>query len=168
MLETCTFPEGTTGFQLDAIARYQIWKSGLDYRHGTGHGVGSFLNVHEGPHCITFRISANDVPLKPGMTVTNEPGYYEDNDFGIRIENIMLVKEVKGLKNFGDKKYFGFENITMVPIDIRLLDMDLLSQDDIKYINTFHKKCLELIGPIVKDDQLSYDWLVKSTKPILT
>ncbi len=130
-LKAAIFPAETSGMQLDALARGALWQVGLDFRHGTGHGVGHFLNVHEGPQSISFRPSSNDAKFVAGMTVTDgkkgkklsfslsfclflEPGYYEDGKFGIRIEDVLLVKEVKTPNNFGGVHYFGFENLTMV------------------------------------------------------
>jgi Xaa-Pro aminopeptidase len=114
------FPHGTSGFQLDALARAPLWSVGLDFRHGTGHGVGHYLNVHEGPQSISFRVSSNDSKLVPGMTVTDEPGYYEDGKFGIRIEDVLVVKEASTRFNFGGVKYYCFENLTMVHMRLRL------------------------------------------------
>ncbi|GFP84433.1 probable xaa-pro aminopeptidase p [Phtheirospermum japonicum] len=111
-LGNARFPSGTTGHILDVLARLHLWKDGLDYRHGTGHGIGSFLNVHEGPHQISFRPAARNVPLQSSMTVTDEPGYYEDGNFGIRLENVLVVKEADTKFNFGDKGYLSFEHIT--------------------------------------------------------
>ncbi|KAG6808310.1 hypothetical protein H0H92_004561 [Tricholoma furcatifolium] len=112
-IDTAVFPSGTTGYIIDSWARRSLWQDGLDYRHGTGHGVGHYLNVHEGPHGIGVRIGYNNTPLKAGMTVSNEPGYYADGRFGIRIESIVLVRDIKTPNNFGDKGYLGFERVTM-------------------------------------------------------
>ncbi|RDA82730.1 hypothetical protein CP532_2663 [Ophiocordyceps camponoti-leonardi (nom. inval.)] len=113
-LDTAVFPKGTTGFALDCLARQFLWHEGLDYRHGTGHGVGSYLNVHEGPIGIGTRVQYAEVPLAPGNVLSNEPGYYEDGHFGIRIENIMLVREQQTEHCFGEKPFLGFEHVTMV------------------------------------------------------
>ncbi|KAM1400036.1 hypothetical protein TB1_026533 [Malus domestica] len=113
-LGTARFPNGTNGNALDILARVPLWKSGLDYRHGTGHGVGSYLNVHEGPHLISFRPHARNVPLQVSMTVTDEPGYYEDGKFGIRLENVLVINKADTKFNFGDKGYLQFEHITWV------------------------------------------------------
>ncbi|CAA0815562.1 Metallopeptidase M24 family protein [Striga hermonthica] len=114
-LDQAVFPENYPGFVLDAFARSSLWKIGLDYRHGTGHGVGAALNVHEGPQSISFRFS-NMTPLLKGMVVSNEPGYYEDHAFGIRIENLLYVKEINTPNRFGGVDYLGFEKLTFVPI----------------------------------------------------
>ncbi|VAH04446.1 unnamed protein product [Triticum turgidum subsp. durum] len=114
-LDQAVFPERTPGFVLDVLARSSLWKIGLDYRHGTGHGVGAALNVHEGPQSISYRYG-NLTALQKGMIVSNEPGYYEDDSFGIRIENLLLVKEVNLANSFGGISYLGFEKLTFVPI----------------------------------------------------
>mmetsp|Transcript_33190 Transcript_33190/g.93020 ORF Transcript_33190/g.93020 Transcript_33190/m.93020 type:complete len:648 (+) Transcript_33190:128-2071(+) len=127
-VDKAVFPSGTTGFQIDLLARQHLWQHGLDYRHGTGHGVGAHLNVHEGPHSISSRAS-NVQPLLPGMTVTNEPGYYEEGAFGIRIENVLVVKEVIPADEKTNKKAFlGFENITCAPIQGSLVDLSLMTK----------------------------------------
>jgi len=133
-LDSAIFPEGTTGPKLDILARTPLWQDGLDYRHGTGHGVGSFLNVHEGPHGIGLQKTgtASITPLVPGMVVTNEPGYYQDGDFGIRIENVMEVVHATTPNNFGGLKYFGFRPVTFVPIQTKLINSDLLSRNEKK------------------------------------
>jgi Xaa-Pro aminopeptidase len=113
-LDKAIFPIGTTGYILDVLARKALWSSGLDYRHGTGHGVGSFLNVHEGPQGVGQRPGYNDIPLAEGHVISNEPGYYADGKFGIRIENVQVCKKVETQWNFGDKGYLGFEHFTMV------------------------------------------------------
>ncbi|KAJ3343645.1 hypothetical protein HDU93_007526 [Gonapodya sp. JEL0774] len=130
-LDMTVFPKGTTGYVLDSIARRSLWQVGLDYRHGTGHGVGSFLNVHEGPHGIGTRINLNDVGMVAGMTITNEPGYYADGKFGIRIENVLLVRDAGTPNNFGDRGYLGFEHVTMVPIQTKLMDAALLNAEEV-------------------------------------
>ena len=158
-LGVAQFPEGIAGQHLDTLARQYLWHHGYDYEHGTGHGVGSYLNVHEGPQGIGK--GANNVPLKEGMIVSNEPGYYEENKFGIRCENLVVVKEID---NNNGKKILGFENLTFVPFDTRLMDMDMLTIEDKKWINAYHGEVLEKIGPHVEGDVKS--WLEQSTQPI--
>ncbi|KAF9167479.1 hypothetical protein DFQ26_004432 [Actinomortierella ambigua] len=158
-IDQAVFPDGTTGYLLDVLARKALWSDGLDYRHGTGHGVGAFLNVHEGPHGCGTRIGFNDVPLAPGMTLTNEPGYYEDGAFGIRIENIMLVKKQNTLHNFGDRGYYGFEHVTFVPMATNLIEKSLLSQSEIDWINNYHKECLDKVSPFLAPGSLGLKWL---------
>ncbi|KAJ3079226.1 hypothetical protein HK102_003939 [Quaeritorhiza haematococci] len=165
-LDMTVFPKGTTGYLLDVLARLPLWKAGLDYRHGTGHGVGAYLNVHEGPHGVGTRIAYNDVPLEAGMTITNEPGYYEDGSFGIRIENIMLIKEVKTPNNFGDRGYLGFEHVTLVPIQTKLIDVNLLTPEERDWINNYHRECWTKVSPLLEDDSRAYAWLQRETRAI--
>jgi len=145
------------------IARKHLWEQGLDYRHGTGHGVGSFLNVHEGPQGISMRRPANEVSMQPGMTVSNEPGYYEDGKFGIRIENVLVVKPVKTPHNFGNVEFFGFENLTVVPIQTKLINKKMLTQKQIDWVNNHNKLCLERVSPLL--EKQAHDWLTKETQP---
>ncbi|KAI9252506.1 peptidase M24, structural domain-containing protein [Helicostylum pulchrum] len=165
-IDEAIFPKGTTGYLLDPFARQALWKDGLNFLHGTGHGVGSFLNVHEGPHGIGIRPHFNDTALAAGMTVTDEPGYYEDGKFGIRIENVILVKDVDTPNNFGGRGYLGFEHITIVPIGLNLINVELLSPSEIKWINEYHQECLTKLMPLIADDPLAVDWLKKETVPI--
>ncbi|CAG8728850.1 11662_t:CDS:2, partial [Acaulospora morrowiae] len=165
-IDRAIFPKNTTGFLLDVLARAALWRDGLDYLHGTGHGVGCFLNVHEGPQGIGTRIAFNDVPLQVGMTVTNEPGYYEDGKFGIRIETVLLVREVKTPNNFGDRGYLGFEHITFVPIQTKLIDTNLLNPTEHKWINDFNAECLKKVGPLLKPDSPGLRWLERETAPL--
>ncbi|ORX77197.1 putative Xaa-Pro aminopeptidase P [Basidiobolus meristosporus CBS 931.73] len=165
-LDALVFPQGTTGYQIDAFARSHLWKAGLDFRHGTGHGVGSFLNVHEGPHGIAIRPSANEVGFSKGMTVTNEPGYYEDGKFGIRIENILLVREENTSYNFGNRGYLGFEHITLVPMMRNLIQTSLLNSEELKWVNDYHALTREKIAPLLKDNELAYNWLLRETAPL--
>ncbi|KIL60909.1 hypothetical protein M378DRAFT_193546 [Amanita muscaria Koide BX008] len=158
-LDTAIFPTGTTGYIIDSFARRPLWQDGLDYRHGTGHGVGQYLNVHEGPHGIGVRIAYNSAPLKTGMTVTNEPGYYADGQFGIRIENIMLVQVSKTPNNFGDKGYLGFEHVTLCPIHKKLVEISLLSAEERKWLNDYHAEVWEKISPHLKNDIRALKWL---------
>ncbi|CAG8506681.1 11537_t:CDS:10 [Scutellospora calospora] len=165
-IDRAIFPKGTTGYLLDVLARTSLWRDGLDFRHGTGHGVGCFLNVHEGPHGIGTRITYNDSPLRAGMTVTNEPGYYEDGKFGIRIETVLLVKEVDTPNNFGDRGYLGFEHITFAPIQTSLVDASLLSPIEHKWLNDFNAECLRKVGPLLKPGSLGLRWLERETAPL--
>ncbi|KAK2976059.1 hypothetical protein RJ640_024787 [Escallonia rubra] len=143
-LDQAVFPENTPGFVLDAFARSSLWKVGLDYRHGTGHGVGAALNVHEGPQSISFRFG-NMTPLLKGMVVSNEPGYYEDHEFGIRIENLLYVKEVDTPNRFGGIVHIGFEKLTFVPIQIKLVDLSLLSIAEFDWLNDYHSEVWEKV-----------------------
>ncbi|KAJ3344970.1 hypothetical protein HDU83_004568 [Entophlyctis luteolus] len=166
----CVFPRGTTGYVLDCIARLALWRVGLNYRHGTGHGVGHFLNVHEGPHGIGPRIAYNDTPLEPGMIVTNEPGFYEDGAFGIRIENVMVVKDVTSEieNNFGGKGWLGFESLTVAPISTKLVDLSLLTEEERIWLNRYHEDVHAKLAPLLQspDDADALNWLFKETRPI--
>ncbi|KAJ6782899.1 hypothetical protein PWT90_04888 [Aphanocladium album] len=165
-LDRAIFPKGATGFALDAFARQFLWNAGLDFRHGTGHGVGSFLNVHEGPMGIGARPAYSEFTLKPGNVLSNEPGYYEDGNFGIRIENVIVVKEVKTKNNFGGTPYYGFENVTMVPYCNNMMDMSLLTQEEKDWINARNKETLEKTQGLVANDELALAFLQRNTQPI--
>jgi len=157
-LSRCMFPEGVVGSQLDILARLPLWKIGANYDHGTGHGVGSYLAVHEGPHGIDSR--SNTVKLQPGMLVTNEPGYYQPGGFGIRIENMLAVRR---LETNGERPMLGFETLTMVPIDLDLVETALLSDDEAEWLDTYHKEVSSKLAPMVNQETLS--WLERATRP---
>ena len=156
-LALAVFPEGTRGAQLDTMARAALWQAGLDYAHGTGHGVGSFLAVHEGPQRIakfTGSQAGTDEPLLPGMILSNEPGYYKAGEYGIRIENLVLVEEraITGAEG----RYFGFENLTWAPIDKTLVDTSLLNRDELRWWDEYHARVLEIVGPQLDGDALQW------------
>jgi Xaa-Pro aminopeptidase len=159
-LASIRFPEGTTGAELDALARQHLWAIGLDYNHGTGHGVGNYLGVHEGPQGISKR---NKVPLKPGMVVSNEPGYYKAGQYGIRIENLQAVTDIAEL-GAAEKRMLGFETLTLVPIDRRLIDATMLTEAEREWINNYHARVRESIRPMV--DEVAVKWLTEATRPI--
>ncbi|KAB1202273.1 putative Xaa-Pro aminopeptidase P [Morella rubra] len=163
-IDQAVFPESTPGFVLDAFARSFLWKIGLDYRHGTGHGVGAALNVHEGPQSISFRYG-NMTPLLKGMIVSNEPGYYEDHSFGIRIENLLYVTEVDTPNRFGGVSYLGFKKLTFVPIQSKLIDLSLLSISEIDWLNEYHSQVWEKVSPLL--DGSARQWLWNNTRPIV-
>lgn len=165
-IDSAVFPDGTSGYLLDILARRALWSDGLDFRHGTGHGVGAFLNVHEGPHGCGTRIAYNDIPLVPGMTLTNEPGYYEDGKFGIRIENVMLVRKANTLHNFGGRGYYGFEHVTLVPMQIKLIERSLLTHLEIEWLNAYHAECLEKVSPFLAKDSPGLKWLQREAVSI--
>ncbi len=146
-LATVRFPAGTTGTHLDILARQFLWAEGFDYDHGTGHGVGVYLGVHEGPQRISKAL--NRYALQTGMIVSNEPGYYKENDFGIRIENLQYVTEAK-IPAGGERAMHGFENLTWAPIDRDLIDVSLLSAAERAYMDAYHARVVELVGPLVK------------------
>ncbi|KAI9383044.1 hypothetical protein POPTR_013G021400v4 [Populus trichocarpa] len=163
-LDQAVFPENTPGFVLDAFARSSLWKIGLDYRHGTGHGVGAALNVHEGPQSISFRFG-NMTPLQKGMIVSNEPGYYEDHAFGIRIENLLCVKQVDTPNRYGGIEYLGFEKLTYVPIQTKLVDLSLLSVAEVDWLNNYHAQVWEKVSPLL--DGSAREWLRNNTRPLV-
>ena len=139
------FPIGTRGYQIDSLARYSLWENGIDFNHGTGHGVGSFLNVHEGPQSISKTYS--NVELQEGMIVSNEPGFYKNGEYGIRIENLVLVKKSK-IKNF-----LEFETLTMFPYEKNLIDKEMLNTQQKKWINHYHQDIYKNISPHLKSDE---------------
>lgn len=147
-LSRVRFPKGTTGHALDALARMSLWAHGLDYDHGTGHGVGAYLGVHEGPQRIAKTPSS--VPLDPGMIVSNEPGYYKTGAFGIRIENLQYVTEAAPIKG-GERHMMGFHTLTLAPIDRQLIIKKMLSKAEIKWLNKYHKRVRKEISPLVND-----------------
>lgn len=139
---------------------------GIDYRHGTGHGVGSYLNVHEGPIGIGTRVQYTEVALSAGNVLSNEPGYYEDGKFGIRIENIVIVKEAQTKYTFGDKPFLGFEHVTMVPYSRTLIDTELLTDTERSWLNAYHAKVYEQTRGFFEQDDLTKSWLERETRPI--
>ena len=164
-IATAVFPKGTRGSQLDSFARRPLWEAGLDYAHGTGHGVGSFLAVHEGPQRISpvgSSQSGGDEPLQAGMIISNEPGYYKTGEYGIRIENLVLVvpREIEG----AEKEMLGFETLTFAPIDRRLIDAEMLDLEEVVWLNCYHAHVLAKIGPNLSGSDL--EWLQRACAPI--
>ncbi|MDX1401521.1 MAG: aminopeptidase family protein P, partial [Kiloniellales bacterium] len=159
-LARARFPKGTTGSQLDSLARYPLWLEGMDFDHGTGHGVGSYLSVHEGPQRISK--IPNSVALEPGMILSNEPGYYKNGRFGIRIENLVLVKD-EGESPDG-RGMRAFETLTLAPIDLRLVITDLLSEEERNWVNSYHAQVRESHLPAL--DAEEKDWLRQVTAPL--
>ncbi len=156
------FPKGTRGGQLDILARQYLWAAGLDYAHGTGHGVGAYLSVHEGPQRIaTF--SGGDEPLQAGMILSNEPGYYKTGEYGIRIENLILTvdREVEG----AEKDMLGFETLTFAPYERALIDVPVLSAEEIAWIDDYHARVRDVVGPQLSGD--AANWLTQMTAPLL-
>jgi len=161
------FPDKCTGNRLDTLARMHLWSVGLDYGHGTGHGVGAFLNVHEGPSGISYRHNPNDPGVQEGMIFSDEPGYYESGKFGIRIET--LVKVISTETKFKSAtKMLTFAPITLVPIQQKLIDPKLMTQEEITWLNTYHQTCRDKVAPLLKDDgkKDALEWLYKETQPI--
>jgi Xaa-Pro aminopeptidase len=164
-LARAVFPEGTNGSQLDTLARMHLWAAGVDYAHGTGHGVGSFLAVHEGPQRIAKGIggqAGTDEPLLPGMFLSNEPGYYKTGGYGMRIENLVLVEErsIPGAEG----RYFGFETLTFAPIDRTMVDTTIMTRDELIWWDDYHAKALETVGPLLEGDVLA--WATDACAPL--
>ena len=164
-IDRATFPQGTNGSQLDAFARQFLWQAGVDYGHGTGHGVGSYLGVHEGPQRIAKASggqAGTNQELFEGMILSNEPGYYKGGEYGIRIENLVLTvkREIAG----GEGDWLGFEPLTFVPIDAALVDRSLLTEDEIAWWNDYHAKTRELLAPQLDGEALA--WLEEACKPL--
>ena len=160
-LARAQFPTGTRGSQLDVLARQFLWAEGLDYAHGTGHGVGSFLSVHEGPQRIATA-GGNDEPLQPGMILSNEPGYYKTGEYGIRIENLVLVerRDVPG----AEREMLGFETLTFAPIDRNAIDTGILTAEERAWVDAYHAKVVEIVGPQLDGDALQ--WLKQACAPL--
>ena len=158
-IELCKFPSGASGTQIDVLARQALWREGLNYLHGTGHGVGSYLNVHEGPHQI--RMEWKPAPLVAGMTVTDEPGIYLAGKFGVRIENTLLVTPYKETE-FG--KFLQFESLTLCPIDKTPIIVDMLTQEELDWLNTYHQIVYEKLSPYLDEEEKN--WLQEGCKPL--
>eukprot|EP00953_Heterococcus_sp_UTEX-ZZ885_P041423 21131-Heterococcus_DN1.PRE.3 len=173
-LATAVFPEGLLGSKLDVLARTPLWTAGLDYRHGTGHGVGAFLNVHEGPHGIHYRIRPDEAGILSDMTTSIEPGYYEDGSFGVRIENICIVVPAQTAHTFGGKRSLTFETVTMAPLQRKLIDTALLTPQELAWVNAYSADVRAKLGPLMKpinsDSSSSssdaYAYLLRETEPI--
>ena len=164
-IATAIFPDGTTGAQLDSFARRPLWEVGLDYGHGTGHGVGSYLSVHEGPQRIAqpyYPGGQSLEPLREGMFLSNEPGYYKAQEFGIRIENLVLV--VKQLISGAEQQMLGFETLTFAPIERTLIKPSLLTVQELAWLNAYHAEVLRILGPQLGGDELA--WLEAKCAPI--
>jgi Xaa-Pro aminopeptidase len=161
-LQTTIFPTGTLGSRLDAIARAPLWAAGIECAHGIGHGVGSFLNVHEGPCFFLSFARPDEAPIEAGMIISNEPGYYKAGEYGIRTENLMIVVErpIEG----GDRKMLGFEAITLAPIARNLIDGNMMSDLEIAWLDGYHARVLELLGPLLSTEERL--WLAEQTAPL--
>jgi len=159
-IATTRFPTGTTGAQLDVLARHALWQAGLDFDHGTGHGVGSYLNVHEGPHSISKRQQTQD--LRAGMVVSNEPGYYKTGAYGIRIENLLAVRAaaVPG----AEREMLEFETLTLAPVDRTAVQPDLLTAPEKAWLNAYHQRVYDALSPQIDDP--TREWLDEATRPI--
>lgn len=159
-LATAYFPKGTRGLDLDPLVRAPLWQAGLDFAHGTGHGVGSFLSVHEGPQGISSRAT---VPLEPGMIISNEPGYYREGAYGIRLENLILVSEPEDISG-GEQQMMHFETLTLAPFDRNLIDCKFLNERELKWLNSYHRTVYKTLSPELKGPAKS--WLKAATSPI--
>ncbi|MES1991296.1 MAG: aminopeptidase P family protein [Pseudomonadota bacterium] len=159
-IATARFPNGTSGSQLDALARMSLWKAGLDYDHGTGHGVGSYLSVHEGPQRIS---KLGSVPLRPGMIISNEPGYYKTGAYGIRIENLLVVTEAKMIAG-GERPMLGFETLTLAPIDLNCVEPALLTSEEKDWLNAYHLRVYDAVSDGMDAETLT--WLRHATRRI--
>jgi len=153
-IDSAVFPEGTSGHQLDVLARKALWKDGLNYMHGTGHGVGCFLTVHEGPHGF-----GSAVPLVPGHVITNEPGFYARGKWGIRIESALIVRRVKTRGEFNGDIWLGFERLTCVPIQTKMVKEGMLSKEEKQWLKDHNARCYERLAPLLKDDKRALKWL---------
>jgi Xaa-Pro aminopeptidase len=157
---TACFPSGTRGIDLDSFARRALWEAGLDYGHGTGHGVGSFLSVHEGPQSISRH---GMTVLEPGMIISNEPGYYREGQYGIRLENLLAVTEPQDVEG-GEIPVMGFETLTLAPFDRRLIAPELLSPGEQQWLDSYHARVWREISPALKGSERK--WLKEATAPL--
>jgi len=166
-LASITFPQQTMGPSLDVLARAALWAVGLDYMHGTGHGVGAHINVHEGPLGVAKMNRGGAMcttALVEGMVLSNEPGYYHDGEFGIRIENLIHIvpKETKYVK----AGWLGFEDLTMVPIDRTLINKEDLTQQEIQWVDEYHQKVRTNLSPYIANDPATLAWVTRNTEPL--
>jgi Xaa-Pro aminopeptidase len=156
------FPEGTTGAQVDTFARKALWDAGLDYGHGTGHGVGSYMGVHEGPQRVSPNRAVN-IPLKPGMIISNEPGFYKSGSYGLRVENLMFVTNDKPASKRG-RTFYRLQPLTLIPIDTNLIETGLMTDEEITYFNGYHAEVRKRLLPFL--DRKTAAWLKRATRPI--
>lgn len=167
-IATMVFPTKIKGNSIDAFARKFLWDVGLDYGHGTGHGIGFYLNVHEGPIGVSYKNSPDDPGLEAGMFLSNEPGFYEDGKFGIRIEDIVLTVPANTPHNFNNRGFLKFETVSLAPIQTKMIIAEMLTKKEIDYVNTYHKKVRDLIGPLLEKQGKNdvKNWLWKQTELI--
>jgi Xaa-Pro aminopeptidase len=159
-IASAVFPHSVQGAHLDSFARRALWAMGLDYDHGTGHGVGSFLSVHEGP--VSLSRLARPIAIEEGMVLSDEPGYYLPNHYGIRLENLLLVREAELPE--AKKPFLRFETLTLAPFDIRLLDPDLLDPGEKAWLNAYHRRVLKTVGPSLPAD--IHAWLAHACREL--
>jgi len=158
-IDSAVFPEGTSGNQLDVLARRALWKDGLNYLHGTGHGFGSFLTVHEGPHGFS-----SNVPLVPGHVVTNEPGFYNAGKWGMRIESALAVRRAQTRGHFNGDIWLAFERLTCVPIQTRMVKESMLTKEEKQWLKDHNARCYDKLAPLLKDDKRAMTWLRRETQ----
>jgi Xaa-Pro aminopeptidase len=161
-LTRTSFPRGTAGKQLDTLARLALWEVGLNFGHGTGHGVGAFLNVHEGPQAISY-YRCIGVPLEPGMVTSIEPGYYKDDEYGLRLENMAFVIKDE-VRSTDASAFYTFETLTLCPIDLRLVKKEMLTPEETTWLNSYHRKVREVLTPFLEHEEAA--WLEKATRPL--
>jgi Xaa-Pro aminopeptidase len=169
-LATTVWPDGLYGRDIDARARSPIWQNGWEYNHGTGHGIGYFMSVHEGPGRINIGYDPNHRPLQDGMFFSDEPGYYEDGEFGVRLETLVGVVKVQTPNNFGGRQYLGFLPATLVPFEPNLIKYDLLTKEQKVWLNYYHDLCRTQVGQYLQthrpNNQTARDWLMLRTEPV--
>lgn len=167
-LATAVFPNKINGNKLDTLARTFLWDVGLDYMHGTGHGVGAYLAVHEGPCSISKKLNKSDGPLEEGMILSDEPGFYKDKEFGIRLESLMLVKKKETKYDFNSQIFLTFEPITLVPIQIKMIKTEMLSEKEKCWLNSYHEKICKIVAPVLLSEgkQRAYEWLMREAVPV--
>lgn len=167
-LARAIFPRLIRGTSLDSFARQFLWSQGLNYLHGTGHGVGMFLNVHEGPTSISPRGSPDDTGVEVGQILSNEPGYYENGSFGIRIESLVVSQKAETKYNFNNEGYLKFETITLVPIQLKMIDVNLMTDEEIEWLNEYHLVCRQVVGDYLEKlgKQDVKQWLIKETEKL--
>ncbi|KAF9455355.1 peptidase M24, structural domain-containing protein, partial [Collybia nuda] len=158
-IDSAVFPEGTSGHQLDVLARKALWKDGLNYMHGTGHGFGSFLTVHEGPQSFS-----SSIPLVQGHVITNEPGFYNEGKWGMRIESALAVRRVETKGGFNGNTWLGFERLTCVPIQTRMVKENMLTKEEKQWLKEHNQRCLEKLTPLLKDDKRAMKWLKREAE----
>eukprot|EP00607_Mallomonas_marina_P000238 CAMPEP_0182429316 /NCGR_PEP_ID=MMETSP1167-20130531/25680_1 /TAXON_ID=2988 /ORGANISM="Mallomonas Sp, Strain CCMP3275" /LENGTH=599 /DNA_ID=CAMNT_0024612759 /DNA_START=217 /DNA_END=2016 /DNA_ORIENTATION=- len=161
-LDLCVFPPGTAGCHLDVLARQYLWETGQDFRHGTGHGVGAALNVHEGPQGVSRNL--NPQVLLPGMIISNEPGFYS-KEFGIRIENLLLIEEKEDIPKFADNSFLGFKKLTVMPMQKKMMNLEMMTEKEKKWVNEYHEQVWNDVSPLLTDENAK-KWLRENTTPL--
>jgi Xaa-Pro aminopeptidase len=161
-LSTVSFPQGTSGPQLDILARKALWEKGLNYGHGTGHGIGAYLNVHEGPQSIA-PARGFGIALEPGMILSVEPGFYKEEQYGLRVENLVLVVRDEA-KSTPSAPFYTFETLTLCPIDVRLVKRELLAEAELRWLNSYHQRVRKILTPLLDTSEAA--WLAKATRKI--